>query len=549
MLKKILTYGSLALAMCGGVVFSRAQEAGAKVDAASQAKVPGAADAKVDDNFEVLTRGPIHEAYATQYQTGAVAGVTIDKEPPAAIDEIPPPAKPEGEGVTWIPGYWGWDAEKSDFLWVSGTYRNAPPGQRWTPGYWAKVGTGYQWMSGFWLDANTTSLNYYSPPPQSLERGPSSPAPGNDYFYAPGSYVPQREKYAWQPGYWVPYQANYVWTPARNIATPGGYIYTPGYWDYRLDQRGALFAPVRVNAAANVNANTNLQLTPSTIIPFSVLQYHLFAPAKSNNYLFGNYYGDTYVSHGIQPWYANQYVKGINDPLFGYYNWAYAKSGANYAKTLAGWNGYYTANAALRPAATLAAQLDVARTQASVKTITSSLIGVPLLGANVDGNAGAALPAGFVKLNATEQASLKTSLQDLRVLADNRVKLETSAIGAAHVGAAANTALQVAATPLALPKMAVPVVQSVPAAPAQLVRRAGATVGGVGQAAGGAVRGATGAIPNVLPGVLPGGQPGGLIPNVLPPSLPGGGLLPGVLPGGPGGGEGSGGGGLLPKIP
>lgn len=529
MLKQLFTIGSLAIALLAGIALSNAQDnIGAKAQADAKAKVDGAAQVKADANFEVLTRGPVHEAFATQYQPNAIPGAIVEREPPAVIDELPPPAKPSGEGVTWIPGYWAWDAEGSDFLWVSGTYRNAPPNHRWTPGYWAKVASGYQWMSGFWIDANAKSLNYYSPPPQSLERGPSSPAPGADYFWAPGSYVPQAEKYAWQPGYWVPYQANYVWTPARHIATQGGYIYQPGYWDYRFDQRGALFAPVRLNAAAN--ANTNVQLIPTTLLPFAALQFHLFAQAKSNNYLFGDYYADTYASQGIQPWYSSQYVKGINDPLFGYYNWAYGRAGTNYTNLLTGWNKYFVANAALRPAATLAAQLDLAKAQADVKNISSSLLGVPLLGDN------SAVPAGFISLTASDQTALKTSLQDLRILADNRLKLETSALGAAHVGAAANTALQVAATPLNLPKVAVPVVNTIPAAPAEIVR-------GLSNAAGGAVRGATGVVPNVLPGVLPGGQQGGLVPNVLPPAAPGGGLLPGLLPGQSGDGDG---GGLLP---
>lgn len=533
MLKQWLMLGSIAAALSAGMVIARAQDAGAGAKATVDTKSERAANAQADANFEVLTRGPIHEAFATQYQPNPIPGVSVEREPPQPIDEIPPSAKPSGDGVVWIPGYWSWDASASDFIWVSGTYRNAPPNQRWTPGYWAKVASGYQWMSGFWVAAATSSLNYYSPPPQSLERGPSSPAPGADYFWAPGAYVPQGEKYAWQPGYWVPYQANYVWTPARSIATVGGNIFVPGYWDYRFDQRGALFAPVRLNAAANSSAN--IRLTPSTLLPFAALQFHLFAQAKSNGYLFGDYYDENFASQGIRPWYANPYVKGINDPLFGYYDWAYRRSGADYSKLLSGWHQYYVTNAALRPATTLAAQLDLAKTNAEVKALTSSLLGVPLLGE------GSAIPKGFTSLSASEQASLNTSLQDLRLLADNRLKLETGAAGAAHVGATANAALQVAANPLNLPKVAVPAVTSIPAAPAELVRGVGVAGNAVGQATGQVIRGA-GAVPNVLPGVLPGGQQGGLVPNILPPAPPGGGLLPGATPRG----EDSGGGGLLP---
>lgn len=33
---------------------------------------------------------------------------------------LPPDQKPEGDDVAWIPGYWAWDDERNDFLWVSG---------------------------------------------------------------------------------------------------------------------------------------------------------------------------------------------------------------------------------------------------------------------------------------------------------------------------------------------------------------------------------------------------------------------------------------------
>ena len=45
------------------------------------------------------------------------------------IDEVPPEYKPEGENVQWIPGYWAWDVAQSDFIWVSGLWRDVPPGR------------------------------------------------------------------------------------------------------------------------------------------------------------------------------------------------------------------------------------------------------------------------------------------------------------------------------------------------------------------------------------------------------------------------------------
>src|SRR5579872_2171564 len=100
--------------------------------------------------MEVEARGPVHEAFA-QPTTGQPAqGPVITKQPPAPVDEVPPDQKPEGDNVQWIPGYWAWDDDTTDFIWVSGCWRIPPPGQRWMPGHWQEVDSGWIWVSGFW---------------------------------------------------------------------------------------------------------------------------------------------------------------------------------------------------------------------------------------------------------------------------------------------------------------------------------------------------------------------------------------------------------------
>src|SRR6476660_1603298 len=97
------------------------------------------------NGVEVLTRGPVHEAFAETITFNPQPGMEAPKTPPAAIEEVPPQQRPEGRNVSWIPGYWGWDDERNDFLWISGIYRNAPPKQTWVSGYWSQVAGGYQW--------------------------------------------------------------------------------------------------------------------------------------------------------------------------------------------------------------------------------------------------------------------------------------------------------------------------------------------------------------------------------------------------------------------
>ena len=117
---------------------------------------PGQAD--VEEGVQVLTRGPVHEAFAETVTFDPEPGIVVPKAPPAAIEELPPDQRPEGANVAWIPGYWGWDDERSDFLWVSGIWRALPPGRQWVPGYWGKSAQGFQWTSGYWADAKVSEV-------------------------------------------------------------------------------------------------------------------------------------------------------------------------------------------------------------------------------------------------------------------------------------------------------------------------------------------------------------------------------------------------------
>ena len=200
----------------------------------------------VPDGVEVQARGAVHEAFAEPTNAIGAAGVVVDKEPPAAIEEVPPEEKPAGDNVVWIPGYWTWDEETKDYLWTSGFSRAMPPGRGWTPGHWQRVDAGFQWVSGYWAQPNVTETEYLpTAPPASLDRGPPTPAPEATSTYVPGIWLYQTNRYMWRPGFWVPYRAKWVWTPSFYRWTPSGYIYVAGFWDVPMLDRGLLFAPVR----------------------------------------------------------------------------------------------------------------------------------------------------------------------------------------------------------------------------------------------------------------------------------------------------------------
>src|SRR5688572_10483199 len=80
----------------------------------------------MQEGVEPLTRGPIHEGFAMPFAPNPVPGPIIPKQPPDAIEELPPEEKPAGANVIWISGYFAWDDEAGDFLWISGFWRDAP---------------------------------------------------------------------------------------------------------------------------------------------------------------------------------------------------------------------------------------------------------------------------------------------------------------------------------------------------------------------------------------------------------------------------------------
>src|SRR5262249_28061496 len=86
------------------------------------------ADPSGQQGVEVLTYGPVHEAFAEPSDPNPKPQPIVPKQPPGPIEEVPPEQKPEGQDVEWIPGYFYWDDERSDFLWVSGFWRDIPPG-------------------------------------------------------------------------------------------------------------------------------------------------------------------------------------------------------------------------------------------------------------------------------------------------------------------------------------------------------------------------------------------------------------------------------------
>lgn len=272
---------------------------------------------------EILTRGPVHEAFAETVTYRPEPGVIIHRAPPAAIEELPPDQQLEGDNVAWIPGYWGWDDDATDFLWVSGIWRNLPPGRQWVPGYWNEAGSDYQWTSGYWADDAATEVSYLPEPPVTVEAGPNIAATSDDQIWIPGVWVWNTSRYAWRAGYWQASQPNWIWSPAHYVWTRRGYVFVDGYWDYAVPRRGVLFAPVRFHR--DVYARPGYSYSPLTVIALSVFSDHLFLRPNYGHYYFGDYYAPRYRDTGFYPSYSYNAGRRGYDPFFAYQRWEHRR--------------------------------------------------------------------------------------------------------------------------------------------------------------------------------------------------------------------------------
>jgi hypothetical protein len=333
----VLILGAATVIFLGGRVCSRllaqAPPPPAPGDEYAQPAQPNGGDqatAGSQTGPEVLTRGPIHEAFAEVISYNPQPGQIVAKEPPKAIEEVPPAEKPEGD-YAWIPGYWAWDHERENFIWVTGAWRIPPPGTTWVPGYWNEAANGHQWVGGYWGPvANTATAGkspsetvYFPSPPQSVESGASTPAPSPDHFWVPGYWYWVNGQYVWRAGYWGRCQPDWVWIPARYAWTPGGYVFLAGHWDYALAKRGVVFCPVYFSNAYYVDPT--YQYAPSVCIQTPVLTGYLFCRPAYCHYYFGDYYDPMYARVGIYPWYAVHEGRFGYEPLFVYDRWYYGR--------------------------------------------------------------------------------------------------------------------------------------------------------------------------------------------------------------------------------
>jgi hypothetical protein len=265
-------------------------------------------DERADIGPVELTRGPVHEGFAERPNLEAKPYPPAPTHPPEPLNEVPADVKPDDPNAEWLPGYWSWQATDKQFVWLTGTWRVPPPEHRWVPGYWTEADNA-QWIPGFWAADSADELAYLPPPPPYREENVDiANPPQEDAFWVQGCWIFAETGYTWRAGYWARAVPGWMWIPAQYVWTPLGCLFVDGYWDFPLEDRGTLFAPVLFETS--VYQQVAFVYTPSYLIDLGLLADNLFVNLAYPDYFFGDYYGTGGYFY---------------DPLFAYNNWYYRR--------------------------------------------------------------------------------------------------------------------------------------------------------------------------------------------------------------------------------
>jgi hypothetical protein len=180
--------------------------------------------------------GPLHEGFLEK--PSRAPRVWVPKPPPAPIVEQRGSNRPSPDSE-WVPGYWGWDPKRNDYVWMTGGWRVPQKGMIWIAGRWARDNRGWYRIPGFWRDylaiptaaaaADREAWRTSGPPTEHPDDTPG-PAPSPDFFYVAGHYHPEGDRPVWTAGFYAHIQPGWDWIPARWVRLPDGWDFREGYW-------------------------------------------------------------------------------------------------------------------------------------------------------------------------------------------------------------------------------------------------------------------------------------------------------------------------------
>ena len=227
---------------------------------------------------------PIHEGFATPVRDIPPLQAAPSK-PPAPINEVVPPQT--DSATIWIPGYWAYSDELSNFVWVTGAWRRPPPDHQWISGRWQEFESGWVWVSGFWSDKSESQLNFVEQrPPDSLDDEVASASDSENSTWAQGywSWIADSSQFEWVQGTWMNYDPNWMFVPAHWTWRPEGYVFIDSYWDWPIDMRGSAYSPVYIEPSDF----ETVAYEPSSVLDSSYVFDSLLPYYPDYGYLYSN---------------------------------------------------------------------------------------------------------------------------------------------------------------------------------------------------------------------------------------------------------------------
>jgi hypothetical protein len=274
-------------------------------------------------------------------------------------------------------------------------------------------------VAGFWAPVGAQEIEYLPAPPAPVDLEPPGPPPAADNMWVPGCWYWHEEQYVRRPGYWMRQQPDWVWEPSHYRWTPRGYVFAAGHWDYSLQRRGVLFAPVYI--PRSLYARAGYSYSPSIAIDVGVLSVNLFTYPRYTHYYFGDYYDDAYLTAGIYPQFESDRFHTWYDPIYTYDRWHYGQADKQWAEHQRQEYDHRRADKDLRPARTYREmETRVAKMPEAQRRNFELAKPIQTIAASK------ASPLKFEQINAEAQQKIAKQATDVHKFRDERVKWEAT---------------------------------------------------------------------------------------------------------------------------
>jgi len=218
-------------------------------------------------------------------------------------------------------------------------------------------------------------------------------------------------------------RSDWDWSPAYYVWTPRGYVFVDGYWDYSVERRGVIFAPVYFES--RVYGRRGYRYSPTIVIDIGVFSDHLFLRPRYCHYYFGDYYAASYYSGGFYASFSFESRRYGYCPIFAHERWEHRRD-REWERRVETTYQYRRDHEDARPPRTWAAQRSISASVTSRDKSLGVATSFDQLSKRKDG------PMRFQPVAREEKQQLVQREQEVRKSRDERRTLETTAVGTSN---------------------------------------------------------------------------------------------------------------------